>query len=117
MLSSRSLLVILLLLIGNLSIAQEEGKKIFKIFIDPGHGGKDTGKLAKQDGMKDEKHLNLIIATKLGNYITEKIDNTKVIYSRTTDKTISLDEIVDLANESNADFFISIHCNSNPNTS
>lgn len=85
------------------------------IFIDPGHGGSDPGKLAVQAGMKDEKYLNLAIAIKLGNYIDQRIDDTKVIYSRTDDSSKSLDDVVEMANTSNADYFISIHCNSNPN--
>ncbi len=97
------------------SSAQVANNKIIKVFIDAGHGGRDPGNEARQRGMKDEKHLNLEISLKLGKYISERIKNTKVIYSRTTDKKISLDDLVNIANNSGADYFISIHCNSNPN--
>lgn len=102
-------------MINILSIsAQTKDNKPIIVFIDPGHGGDDPGKLAVQKGMKDEKVLNLAISTKLGDYIDERIEGTKVVYSRTTDSRKTLNEIVEMANTSNADYFISIHCNSNP---
>ncbi|WP_020533593.1 N-acetylmuramoyl-L-alanine amidase [Flexithrix dorotheae] len=95
--------------------ALAQNKKTIKVMIDPGHGGKDPGNEASKSSMKNEKHLNLEIAMKLGKYIEERIKDTKVIYTRTTDKFVGLDNIVDLANKNKVDVFISIHCNSNPN--
>ncbi|MEN7547727.1 N-acetylmuramoyl-L-alanine amidase [Rapidithrix thailandica] len=88
--------------------------KPIKVVINPGHGGTDPGKLRGTQTLKHEKELNLEIALKLGKYIEERIKNVKVIYTRETDTFVSLDEIVDEANSNKADFFISIHCNSNP---
>jgi len=109
------LLVFTISLVTSNTYSQVAPNKIIKVFIDPGHGGRDPGKSAVLTGMKAEKHLNLAIANKLGTYISERIKNTKVIYSRTTDKKVSLDDIANAANRSGANYFISIHCNSNPN--
>lgn len=114
--NNRCFFLFLLILVVSVSITHaQQAKNTITVFIDPGHGGRDPGNSARQVGMKDEKHLNLEIALKLGNYISERIANTKVIYSRKTDIKISLDNIVEIANKSGADYFISIHCNSNPN--
>jgi N-acetylmuramoyl-L-alanine amidase len=84
------------------------------IVIDAGHGGKDPGHLSHSKSHKTEKEINLLIANYLGGYIEQYLDNVNVIYTRTTDKFLSLDERVELANSNSADYFISIHCNGNP---
>lgn len=90
------------------------GQKIVLV-IDPGHGGKDPGHLALEKGMKDEKHLNLIIAQKLGKYISENLANVEVHFTRNTDVFTSLDARVDFANNLKADYLLSIHCNGSDN--
>lgn len=113
---NRYFFLIAVILVSSIcSIKAQQQNRTIKIFIDPGHGGRDPGNEARQAGMKDEKVLNLAIAQKLGKYISERIENTKVIYTRQNDKKVSLDDIVELANKSKANYFISIHCNSNPN--
>lgn len=89
------------------------------LVIDPGHGGKDPGHLAIKKGMKDEKHLNLIIAQKLGKYIQENLDHVEVHFTRRTDIFTSLDARLEMANNIKADYLLSIHCNGsdNPKTS
>lgn len=81
------------------------------IMIDPGHGGSDPGHEAVEKGQLPEKELNLIIAMKFGAYLSEKLDNVKVLYTRTSDTYLTLDERVALANSKQADIFISVHCN------
>ena len=83
------------------------------ICLDPGHGGKDPGK-AKGYTKKHEKDLNLSIALKIGNYF-KRMPNVKIIYTRTTDVKVSLEDRAKFANKHKADYFISIHCNSNEN--
>lgn len=83
--------------------------------IDPGHGGSDPGHEAVSSGQKDEKDLNLLIAKKFGNYLTSRLSHVKVIYTRTDDSFVSLDDRVDMANSKNVDYFISIHCNGSDN--
>lgn len=83
------------------------------VVIDPGHGGTDPGHLSGNSALLPEKTLNLKIAKFLGGYIEQYLQNVKVIYTRTGDTYPSLDARVDKANNSNADYFISIHCNGN----
>ena len=90
-------------------------KKDIVVCIDPGHGGKDPGKPKGSTYGKHEKDLNLAIAKQLGYYLENNMKGVKVIYTRTTDKTVSLEDRVKFANNKKADYFISIHCNSNPN--
>ncbi len=78
------------------------------IVIDPGHGGNDTGAMR---GNTLEKDLTLDIALKLRKVLKEKGFN-KVIMTRTSDTTLSLADRVRIANDYNADLFVSIHINS-----
>ncbi|MCR9171511.1 MAG: N-acetylmuramoyl-L-alanine amidase [bacterium] len=91
--------------------------KTVTLVIDPGHGGDDPGHLPNNTNLLPEKDLNLKIATYLGGYIEKYLQNVKVVYTRTTDVYPSLDDRVDKANNLNADFFISVHCNGNERTS
>jgi N-acetylmuramoyl-L-alanine amidase len=83
-------------------------KKI--IVIDAGHGGKDSGPIGA-NGTK-EKDLNLSIAYELKS-VFDKDDDFEVILTRKDDTFIPLAERSNIANENNADLFISIHCNAN----
>ena len=78
------------------------------IVIDPGHGGNDTG--AQRHGVL-EKNLTLEIALKVREILREK-GLTNIIMTRSTDKTLTLSDRVDIANSNNADIYISIHINS-----
>ena len=82
-----------------------------KIFIDAGHGGDNPGALAAS-GLK-EADVTLDIALRLGRILKSR--GYEVDYSRTENVTVSLAERARLANDWGADYFISIHCNSNPN--
>jgi N-acetylmuramoyl-L-alanine amidase len=97
------------------SLVIPEGK--VTVVIDAGHGGHDPGHLSHQKGLMTEKGINLKIANNLGGYIEKYLGNVKVLYTRKDDRYLSLDERVDLANNSNADYFLSVHCNGNPKSS
>jgi len=85
------------------------------IVIDAGHGGKDPG--CNWAGEIFEKQVTLGVALRLGKLIQDSLKDVKVLYTRKTDEFIELYKRPELANKNNADLFISIHCNSNKNTS
>lgn len=80
-----------------------------KIFLDAGHGGANPGAIGV-NGLK-ESTANLDITLKLGQILTSW--GYEVNYSRTTDVDLTLARRAELANEWGANYFVSIHCNSN----
>ena len=105
-----TLLIILLplLLMGFSRIAFSQRKQPFTVVIDAGHGGKDPGALGS---MSKEKDIALSVAKKLGDKINLNHSDVKVVYTRSTDKFIALDERPKIANRAGAQLFISIHAN------
>lgn len=81
----------------------------FVVVIDAGHGGKDVGALGKS---VKEKDVNLAVATLLGEMIETKMHDVEVVYTRNTDKYLTLQERAQIANKAKGNLFISIHCNS-----
>lgn len=106
----RFLILILCLGAGFSSSAQKKG---VTVVIDAGHGGNDPGHLSSNSAHLEEKNLNLKIAEYLGGYITKYLQNVRVVFTRTDDRYVSLDDRVAKANAAGADYFISIHCNGN----
>lgn len=86
----------------------QKGSKIRTVVIDPGHGGRDPGAVGKRS---KEKDIVLDVALKTGQYIRQNLPDVKVIYTRTKDEFVELHRRAAIANENNADVFISIHCN------
>lgn len=83
------------------------------LVIDAGHGGLDPGCNGNNEIF--EKDVTLGVALKLGKILKDSLPGLKVLYTRTTDKTLKLWERPNLANDNRADLFISIHCNANNN--
>lgn len=83
------------------------------VVIDAGHGGDDPGAVGYNNSGKAvayESHINLAIALIVGDILEE--NGVEVIYTRDTDDYISLQERSEIANNSECDMFVSIHCNS-----
>ncbi|MCF0168395.1 MAG: N-acetylmuramoyl-L-alanine amidase, partial [Bacteroidales bacterium] len=96
--------------------AEAENVKLSTIVIDAGHGGHDPGAISLDKKLR-EKTVTLDIAQKLGAKIKAAYPDVKVIYTRSKDVYVPLDERSDIANRNHADLFISIHINSVPKTS
>lgn len=88
-----------------------DGKLAGKVIvIDPGHGGHDTG-AKSPDGSLLEKDMNLAIAAIVAERL--EAEGATVLMTRKTDEFIPLPDRPAVANRNKADFFISIHINSN----
>ena len=81
-----------------------------KIVIDAGHGGYDNGATYENRREKDD---NLSLALAVGEILAAQ--GYDVVYTRTDDVYNSPVEKARIANQSDADFFVSIHRNSSPN--
>ncbi len=90
-----------------------QGTGIHTLVIDPGHGGQDPGALGH--GGHHESNLALATALKFGAMVEKRFPEIKVIYTRKTDKFVSLNDRAEIANKAKADLFICIHLNSNTN--
>ena len=77
----------------------------FTVVIDAGHGGKDPGNTG--NGFI-EKDIALKISTHLGTLLEKR--GVNIIYTRKKDVFIGLFERANIANQSDAQLFISIHC-------
>ena len=83
----------------------------FTLVIDAGHGGHDAG---ARGTISMEKNINLSVALQFGKYVEKYMPEVRVIYTRKTDKFVSLIERANIANRANADLFISVHTNALP---
>lgn len=96
----------------NTVISLDPDEKIV-ICLDPGHGGHDVGAESKMGFYEND--INLKVGLQVGRFL----ENSKyqIIYTRTTDEAKGNNQKEDLkarcniANEANADIFVSIHCN------
>lgn len=101
----------LLFLLFSSLIAFSQGYKVKTIVIDAGHGGNKPG---ARGSFSLEKNVALEVALKLGKKIEEELPGVKVLYTRKTDVDVDFYKRAALANDNNADLFLSIHCNSMP---
>ena len=84
--------------------------KLSTIVIDPGHGGNDPGCISL-DKKTREKDIALDIAKRLEKKIHESLPGVKVVLTRSNDTFVTLSGRADIANDINADLFISVHVN------
>jgi N-acetylmuramoyl-L-alanine amidase len=86
------------------------------VIVDAGHGGEDNGMSGPLGGGPRiyEKNITLSVAKKLGDQLASR--GVDVVYTRTTDTLIALDDRGRIANRANGNLFISVHVNAaNPN--
>ncbi|WP_084500811.1 peptidoglycan-binding protein [Halalkalibacillus halophilus] len=81
---------------------------IVKIFIDPGHGGRDPGAIGF--GLT-EKYVNLDISLKMKQFLENKYRGADIMLTRTTDEYHALESRSVMANEWGADYFVGVHNN------
>lgn len=84
------------------------GQRMVKIYLDPGHGGKDPGAIG--NGLQ-EKNVVLDISKRIEQKL-QAYNNVEIMQTRTDDTYFSLDKRTDRANAWGADCFLSIHLNS-----
>lgn len=83
-------------------------KDRFRVIIDPGHGGKDTGAIS----VINRREKDFVLS--LGNKVTSllrKEPGIEVLMTRSDDTFIELSDRVAKAQQSEADLFVSIHAN------
>lgn len=110
--------IFLSLLLFSFTHKNEEPPKatIKTLIIDPGHGGSFAG---TRGSFSSEEDVSLEVALKYGKALQKEFPDLKIVFTRTTDANAggkkSLNDDLryraDLANSSNGDLFISIHCN------
>ena len=93
---------------GSRTLTRALGLKISRIVIDAGHGGHDTGTIGPS-GLC-EKDLVLDVALRLKKLIEAGM-GSEVVMTRSDDTFVPLEERTAIANEKDADLFISIHAN------
>lgn len=84
----------------------EEERREFRIVLDPGHGGTDKG--VRTPSGESEKNLALGIAEALRSYLEFEL-GARVVLTRSGDSTVTLETRTSLANQYEADLFVSLH--------
>lgn len=102
-----SLLAIILLL--PLMLLAKPKQKIW--VIDAGHGGNDHG---CETSTTREKDINLKLTKRVAELVRANLPDVKVVMTREYDKYLTLDQRCVIANNANADLFLSIHVNAAP---
>ena len=90
-------------------IVEKKEKQEVVVCLDAGHGGEDVGAVSA-DGKRFEKDDNLELTLKVKDEL-EKM-GIKVILTRDSDETVSLEERCRIANEKGCGIYVSLHRNS-----
>lgn len=99
----------IVLLFAGISPVKATDQQPFVVIIDPGHGGKDSGCVGS---VTNEKTIVLDVASRLGHLIEERCPDVEIVYTRSNDNFLKLQERASVANKANGRVFISIHVNS-----
>ena len=94
---------------GTRSLVRSLGLKLSRVVIDAGHGGHDTGSIGPTGYA--EKELVLDVAMRLKQLVETEM-GAEVVMTRTEDTFVPLETRTAIANQQQADLFISIHANS-----
>jgi N-acetylmuramoyl-L-alanine amidase len=94
---------------GGFSLARQLGLGVSRVVIDPGHGGQDPGALG---GGAREADVVLDVALRLEKLLLAE-PGTEVVLTRRTNVYVALEERTAIANQAQADLFLSIHVNAN----
>lgn len=94
-------------------LIEQLGLTVRTVMIDPGHGGKDPGAIGYRK--MREKDVNLRFALILGKTLQNR--GFRVLYTRTSDVFVPLEERTAMANVKKADLFVSVHCNAHEKSS
>lgn len=95
-----------------LSLGEEpRGHGVLKIVLDPGHGGGEQGALGKRGS--EEKTLTLLLARRLKTELERRLP-VRVVLTRNEDADLPLETRTAIANQNQADLFLSLHLNSEP---
>ena len=94
---------------GDRSLTRALGLKLDRVVLDAGHGGNDVGTHGPSGYY--EKDLTLDVAQRLGALLEERM-GSDVVYTRSDDTYVGLEERTRIANQREADLFLSIHANS-----
>lgn len=105
----KQILIIIIVCVFNFKpiLTNAQNDKTFKVVLDAGHGGKDSG--THGYGIY-EKDIVLDVTLGVGKQLAKHQD-IKVIYTRQKDEFIGLNERAVTGNNAKADLFVSIHCN------
>jgi N-acetylmuramoyl-L-alanine amidase len=82
-------------------------RPVHTVVLDPGHGGRDPGAIGI--GGLREKDVTLRLARELGARLGKR--GFKVVYTRTKDRELGLEERTAIAEGARGDVFVSIHAN------
>lgn len=95
---------------GSIAVHAFDSSNPFVVVLDAVHGGNDQGCRGKT---QKEKIITLDVATRAGKLLQKELgDSIKVVYTRDDDTFIPLTKRAEIANNANADLFISVHVNS-----
>jgi len=96
---------------ADLGIPMKTYSSPFRVMIDPGHGGFDTGVRSKDNVL--EKDLTLEVAQKIKELLDGK-EGIEVYLTRSEDRYMTSDERVNFANNLRGNVLLSIHFNWSP---
>ena len=89
---------------------QVDVEPLATVILDPGHGGSDGGAVAELDGVEIiEKDIDVDVTMKVKALLEES--NIEVLLTREEDVDMDLKERTAFANSTDADLFVSLHCN------